>query len=884
MPDRSGAELPPGRRRPRPADRAGRRRCSRPTTLLDELPLRAEPRGRRPPRPRASRRRSSTAPTTGCSSSSGPAASTTPRRRSSTRRASPSRPRELERRPADRDARLLREAAHDDGLEGADQRPAPRRLRRRQRGPAPGARAAARACSTLGLPVGCEFLDPITPQYIADAVSWGAIGARTTESQIHRQLGSGLSMPVGFKNGTDGNVQVAVDAVRAAAAPHAFAGVDAERHARDPAHDAATPTATSSCAAAAASPTTTPRASPRRSTQLARGRAARARDDRRLSHDNSGKDPERQPAVAADVGEQVAGGNGAIVGVMLESFLVAGRQDLRPGGELALRPVDHRRVHGLGDDRRGARRAGRGRARSQRARARAGAALIGCGSRSSASGLIGGSIGLAARARARRDGHRLRPRRRGAASARSSCGAIDAAADGIAEAVDGADVVVRRGARSARSPDAVREALAARRPDCVVTDVGSTKRALVEARSTRRALHRRPPARRRRDGRRGARARATSSRARRWYLTPRRRHAGRALRAPAPAARRRSARGRRRSTPTTHDRLMAAVSHLPHVLANVLVGAGRRGARRATSGCPRSARASATRPAWPAPTRRSGRDIYTANRDALVARDRRPRRSGCGEVRDLLATATPRPCAPGTRRRAPSARRCSRPGSPGGGAMHELRASVPEPARRRRGDRARARPRGHQHHRHGARRPRPTTRPASSRCGSPATTPSARAGADRRASASRRLRGVSASIDHDVASRPPGLATRARLRRAARQVDLPSRGAARRDGVRAGADRATTCDADGHRLDARRGPRARRARRAARRRGSSSAAPGLREAREPERPIDVGNAGTLHAPAARAGSPAQEGRSFTLDGDELDPPPPGRPDRRAAAR
>src|ERR1700704_1231902 len=80
--------------------------------------------------------------------------------------------------------------------------------------------------TALGLPVGCEFLDPITPQYISDAVSWGAIGARTTESQIHRQLGSGLSMPVGFKNRTDGNVQVAVDAVRAAAAPHAFAGID----------------------------------------------------------------------------------------------------------------------------------------------------------------------------------------------------------------------------------------------------------------------------------------------------------------------------------------------------------------------------------------------------------------------------------------------------------------------------------------------------------------------------------------------------------------------------------------------------------------------------------------------------------------------------------
>src|SRR5436305_7008163 len=79
---------------------------------------------------------------------------------------------------------------------------------------------------SLGLPVGCEFLDPIIPQYISDAVTWGAIGARTTESQTHRQLGSGLSMPVGFKNRTDGNVQVAVDAVRAAAVPHAFAGID----------------------------------------------------------------------------------------------------------------------------------------------------------------------------------------------------------------------------------------------------------------------------------------------------------------------------------------------------------------------------------------------------------------------------------------------------------------------------------------------------------------------------------------------------------------------------------------------------------------------------------------------------------------------------------
>jgi 3-deoxy-7-phosphoheptulonate synthase len=183
-----------------------------------------------------------------------------------------------------------------------------------------------------GLPVGCEFLDPITPQYISDAVAWGAIGARTTESQTHRQLGSGLSMPVGFKNRTDGNVQVAVDAVRAAAVPHAFAGIDpkgtpailytrgnADCHVilrggkGEPNFDAAHVRAALELLEAAALP-------------------QRVMID--LSHDNSGKDPERQPQVAAEVGRQIASGNRAIVGVMLESFLVAGRQDLRPGAEL----------------------------------------------------------------------------------------------------------------------------------------------------------------------------------------------------------------------------------------------------------------------------------------------------------------------------------------------------------------------------------------------------------------------------------------------------------------------------------------------------------------------------------------------------------------------
>jgi 3-deoxy-7-phosphoheptulonate synthase len=184
----------------------------------------------------------------------------------------------------------------------------------------------------LGLPVGCEFLDPITPQYISDAVAWGAIGARTAESQIHRQLASGLSMPVGFKNRTDGNLSVAVDAVRAAAAPHAFAGIDVTgtpailytsgnpdchiilRGGREAPNYDAEPVADA----------------------LARLRAAGLPERLVIdaSHDNSGKEHERQPGVLADVARQLAAGNRAIVGMMLESFLVEGRQELVPGAAL----------------------------------------------------------------------------------------------------------------------------------------------------------------------------------------------------------------------------------------------------------------------------------------------------------------------------------------------------------------------------------------------------------------------------------------------------------------------------------------------------------------------------------------------------------------------
>jgi 3-deoxy-7-phosphoheptulonate synthase len=182
----------------------------------------------------------------------------------------------------------------------------------------------------LGLPIGCEFLDPITPQYISDTVAWGAIGARTTESQIHRQLGSGLSMPIGFKNRTDGDLQVAVDAVRAAAVPHAFAGID----------DSGTPAILHT------------RGNPDGHVILRGGRGAPNYDSEGIesaleklrsaglpervvidaSHDNSGKDPARQVVAAGRIGDQVAAGNGAIVGVMLESFLVEGpRISTAPG-------------------------------------------------------------------------------------------------------------------------------------------------------------------------------------------------------------------------------------------------------------------------------------------------------------------------------------------------------------------------------------------------------------------------------------------------------------------------------------------------------------------------------------------------------------------------
>jgi 3-deoxy-7-phosphoheptulonate synthase len=183
----------------------------------------------------------------------------------------------------------------------------------------------------LGLPTGTEFLDLLSPQYISDLVAWGAIGARTTESQTHRQLASGLSCPVGFKNGTDGGVQVAADAILAARAPHAFMGMTKMgmaaifetrgnddchlilRGGRTPNHDAA------HVAAACA---------------VLRAAGLREQVMIDLSHGNSRKQPARQIEVAADVAAQVAGGERRIVGVMIESHLEEGRQDLVPGRPL----------------------------------------------------------------------------------------------------------------------------------------------------------------------------------------------------------------------------------------------------------------------------------------------------------------------------------------------------------------------------------------------------------------------------------------------------------------------------------------------------------------------------------------------------------------------
>jgi 3-deoxy-7-phosphoheptulonate synthase len=193
------------------------------------------------------------------------------------------------------------------------------------------ARALLLDVLALGLPVGTEFLDLLSPQFISDLVSWGAIGARTTESQSHRQLASGLSCPVGFKNGTDGGVKVASDAILAAQAPHAFMGMTKMgqaaifetrgnrdchvilRGGRQPNYAAADVDA--ACA-------------------LLRGAGLREQVMIDVSHANSSKQHRRQIDVAADVAAQIAAGDARIIGLMIESHLEEGRQDIVAGQPL----------------------------------------------------------------------------------------------------------------------------------------------------------------------------------------------------------------------------------------------------------------------------------------------------------------------------------------------------------------------------------------------------------------------------------------------------------------------------------------------------------------------------------------------------------------------
>jgi 3-deoxy-7-phosphoheptulonate synthase len=178
----------------------------------------------------------------------------------------------------------------------------------------------------LGLPAGCEFLDPITPQFTSDLVTWGAIGARTTESQVHRELASACSMPVGFKNGTDGGVQIAIDAVRAAAHPHRFIGVTEQGLA-----GIVSTTGNPDCHVILRGGATGPNYDTihvQKTLAALRDAGAAPRLMIDASHGNSDKDHARQRLVVRDVAAQIAQGETGIIGMMMESFLVEGRQDL----------------------------------------------------------------------------------------------------------------------------------------------------------------------------------------------------------------------------------------------------------------------------------------------------------------------------------------------------------------------------------------------------------------------------------------------------------------------------------------------------------------------------------------------------------------------------
>ena len=179
----------------------------------------------------------------------------------------------------------------------------------------------------MGMPAGSEFLDTITPQFIADLVSWGAIGARTTESQVHRELASGLSMPVGFKNGTDGNIQVAIDAIGAAQSPHHFLSVTKQGI------SAIVSTTGNDCChlilRGASNGPNYSEADIRAASKELRASKVTHRVMVDFSHGNSNKDHTRQALVAEDICKQLAGGSRHICGVMIESNLKAGKQALK---------------------------------------------------------------------------------------------------------------------------------------------------------------------------------------------------------------------------------------------------------------------------------------------------------------------------------------------------------------------------------------------------------------------------------------------------------------------------------------------------------------------------------------------------------------------------
>ena len=184
----------------------------------------------------------------------------------------------------------------------------------------------------MGVPTGTEFLDMISPQYIAGLVSWGAIGARTTESQLHRELASGISCPVGFKNATSGDVQVAIDAIQSAAHSHTFLG-----HSKHGQSAIFVTTGNPEChiilRGGRKTVNYTAQCVADTGAKMEKtGIPPRIMID--FSHDNSNKDYRRQSIVCHDVAAQIAAGDGRIMGVMIESNLVAGRQSLVPGRAL----------------------------------------------------------------------------------------------------------------------------------------------------------------------------------------------------------------------------------------------------------------------------------------------------------------------------------------------------------------------------------------------------------------------------------------------------------------------------------------------------------------------------------------------------------------------